>query len=93
MNRYRVEISRAASRKIKKLDREVQRLILSYINRNLHNSEDPRAAGKALKGPLKGLWRYRIGSYRLLAEIEDEELLVIAVDVGHRSEIYSGKGG
>ncbi|MGI6253546.1 MAG: type II toxin-antitoxin system RelE family toxin [Aminivibrio sp.] len=68
-------------------------MILSYIDRNLHNYEDPRAAGKALKGPLKSLWRYRIGSYRLLAEIKDGELLIIAVDVGHRSEIYSGRGG
>lgn len=92
MNRYKVEISTAAAKKIRKLDRETQRLVLSYIDRNLHNSKDPRAAGKALKGPLKSLWRYRIGSYRLLAEIKDGELLVIAVDVGHRSEIYSGRG-
>ena len=89
MSGYSVEIDTGVARKIQKLDRETQRLILSYINRNLWNCPDPRASGKALTGPLRGLWRYRIGEYRLLAEIRDSEMLVIVVDVEHRSKVYS----
>ena len=89
MNGYSVEIAEEAAKKIRKLDRETQHLILSYINRNLKNCQDPRASGKALSGPLRGLWRYRIGDYRLLAEIRDREMVVIAVNLGHRSKIYS----
>ena len=89
MNGYSVEIAEEAAKKIRKLDRETQHLILSYINRNLKNCQDPRASGKTLSGPLRGLWRYRIGDYRLLAEIRDREMVVIAVDVGHRSKLYS----
>ena len=89
MSCYSVEISSEAAKKIKKFDRETQHLIFSYINRNLRNCADPRASGKTLTGPLRGLWRYRIGDYRLLAEIRDGEMLIIAVDVGHRSQVYS----
>ena len=89
MSCFYVEISSEAEKKKKKFDRETQHLIFSYINRNLRNCPDPRASGKALTGPLRGLWRYRIGDYRLLAEIRDGEMLIIAVDVGHRSQVYS----
>lgn len=91
MNGYSVRINADVAKKIRKLDRETQHLILSYINRTIRNTPDPRVRGKALTGPLHGLWRYRIGDYRLLAEIRDDELLVIAVDVAHRSQIYSRK--
>lgn len=89
MSVWSVEIDAGTAKKIQKLDRETQRLILSYIDRHLRNSPDPRASGKALTGPLRGLWRYRIGDYRLLAEIRDDELIIVAVDIGHRSAIYS----
>jgi mRNA interferase RelE/StbE len=89
MNIWSVQIDARTAKKIQKLDRETQHLILRYINRHLRQSPDPRAAGKALTGPLRGLWRYRIGDYRLLAEIRESELIIVAVDIGHRSEIYS----
>ena len=85
---YSVSFSLSAEKEIKKMEREVQRLLFSYIRRNLANSEDPRIYGKALTGRLKGLWRYRIGDYRLLVEIQDKNLLIIALDFDHRSRIY-----
>ncbi|MFA7620445.1 MAG: type II toxin-antitoxin system RelE/ParE family toxin [Aminobacteriaceae bacterium] len=89
MSGWSVEIGTETAKKIQKLGRETQHLILTYINRHLRNSPDPRASGKALTGPLRGLWRYSIGDYRLLAEIRDDELIIVAVDIGHRSAIYS----
>lgn len=54
-----------------------------------YETDNPRLHGKALTGDLKGLWRYRIGDYRLLADINDFELVIIAIDIGHRREIYN----
>ena len=90
MRTYSVRFSLSAEKKVKKMEREVQRLLFSYISRNLANSEEPRIYGKALTGHLKGLWRYRIGDYRLLVEIQDKNLVIIALDFDHRSRIYKG---
>ena len=59
-----------------------------YISKNLKNTENPRLHGKALTGNLKGLWRYRIMDYRLIVDIQDEELIIVAVDFNHRRKIY-----
>ena len=50
--------------------------------------EDPRSTGKALAGNLAGLWRYRVGDYRIVCDIEDEVLLILVIDVAHRSKVY-----
>ena len=70
-----------------KFDRYTQRLLSSWIKKNLSDTSNPRLHGKALSGNLKGLWRYRIGDYRLICEINDDELVILAVSVGHRREI------
>ncbi|NMX11901.1 type II toxin-antitoxin system RelE family toxin [Mobiluncus mulieris] len=72
----------------KKLDRQTQRIIKSWIEKNLMNCENPRLFGKALRANRSGQWRYRVGDYRILAEIYDQEIVLILVDVGHRSRIY-----
>ncbi|MCV0009803.1 type II toxin-antitoxin system RelE family toxin [Mobiluncus mulieris] len=72
----------------KKLDRQTQRIIKSWIEKNLMNCENPRLFGKALRANRSGQWRYRVGDYRILAEICDQEIVLILVDVGHRSRIY-----
>lgn len=72
----------------KKLDRSVQKKIDKWIQIHLINTEDPYASGKALIGNLKGYWRYRVGSYRLLVKIDNERLIIIAVDIDHRSVVY-----
>ena len=75
-------------RQFRKLERSVQKTIDKWILVHLINTDDPRASGKPLVGDLKGYWRYRIGSYRLLVKIVDDELIIIAVDIDHRSVVY-----
>ena len=76
-------------REFKKLDHYTKRMIKSWIIKNLQGCEDPRLHGKALTGDKKGLWRYRIGDYRLICSIQDDKLIILALSVGHRREIYS----
>lgn len=75
-------------KKFKKLDKSVQIIIDKWIRAHLLNTDNPYASGKALIGNLKGYWRYRIGSYRLLVKINDDELIIIAIDIDHRSVVY-----
>ncbi len=72
----------------RKLDRSVQIMISNCIHKHLDNCDDPRAFGKGLSGNLKGWWRYRIGNYRLLVEIKDDELVIVAIEISHRSQVY-----
>ena len=73
---------------IKKMDSSTSKLIRTWIEKNLMNTENPRIKGKALTGDLKGLWRYRVGDYRILAEIQDTKIVILILDIGHRSKIY-----
>ena len=86
---YTVKTTDNFDRQLKKMDRSVQIMIVKWIRKHLLDCEDPRVTGKALTANLKGYWRYRIGDYRLIAEIRDDELLIIAVDIGHRRAVYS----
>ncbi len=72
----------------RKLDRFVQIMISKWIHKHLDNCDDPRAFGKGLSGNLKGWRRYRIGNYRLLVEIKDDELVIVAIDISYRSQVY-----
>ena len=71
-----------------KLDRQTQKIIKSWIEKNLLNTEDPRQHGKALTGNYSGYWRYRVGNYRILCDIRDNEVTIVAVNVAHRSKVY-----
>lgn len=88
MKRYTVEYSKAASKALMKMDRSVSKMIYGWVSRNLVGVSDPRVHGKALTGNLAGLWRYRVGNYRLIADIQDDRLVVLMLEVGHRSDIY-----
>ena len=85
---YHVEFSRRALKDIKKLDKATAALILGWSRKNLEGCENPRAHGKGLTANHSGEWRYRVGDYRLLAEIQDGKLVIIMLTVGHRSEVY-----
>ena len=87
---YQVMIPTKVQKKIKKMDASVQKLLYSYIKKNLQDSENPRIHGKPLTANLKGFWRYRILDYRLIVEIEDYKLIIVAVDFDHRDKIYRG---
>ena len=85
---YRVETTSRFDRQFKKLDRYTQRMIKSWIDKNLEGCADPRQHGKGLTANRSGQWRYRIGDYRLICEIEDEKLVILALNIGHRREVY-----
>ncbi len=84
---YKVEYLPRAVKNLKKLDKAVAARIFDVMD-ELALLDDPRARGKALTGPLTGLWRYRVGDYRVLCDIRDNELVVLVVDVGHRGRVY-----
>lgn len=85
---WHVEFDQRAARDLRKLGAEAQRLILRYLRTRISTAEDPRRFGKALLGDLKGLWRYRIGDFRIVVKIEDDRFVVLVITVGHRREVY-----
>jgi len=85
---WKVEFRPSALKELKKISSSDRKKILLYLNDRVVKGDDPRVFGKALKGNLKGLWRYRIGDYRLVCEIKDEELIVFALRVAHRKDVY-----
>mgnify|MGYP002518915996 FL=1 len=84
---WRIEIDKDVQRSMKKLDRETARRIIAKL-REISQLEDPRSTGKALVGNLAGLWRYRVGDYRIICDIEDGVLVILVVDIAHRSKVY-----
>lgn len=87
--RYNIEFTPRFEKEFKKLDRYTQRMIKAWIDKNLVDCENPRQHGKGLTANRSGKWRYRIGDYRLLCYIEDDALVVLALSVGHRREVYN----
>ena len=85
---YHVEFTERARRELKKLDRYTAAMLMGWIRKNLEGCTDPRQHGKGLTANRSGEWRYRVGDYRLLAEIQDDKILILILHVGHRSEIY-----
>lgn len=88
MSKYTVRTTKSFDKQIKKLDRQTAGNILKWLAKNIDQSEDPRVHGKALVGNHKGKWRYRIGKYRVLCLIEDHDLVVLAIKVAHRGNVY-----
>lgn len=86
--KYSVETTPRFDREFRKLDRYTQRMIKAWIDKNLVNCEDPRVHGKALTANRSGQWRYRIGDYRLICLIGDDKLIITALNIGHRRDIY-----
>ena len=86
--KYKLLLSDDLEKQFKKLDRSIQIIIAKWIKKHLENCDDPRASGKALSANLKGYWRYRIGDYRLLVEIREKELVIMAISIAHRSDVY-----
>ncbi len=86
---FTVETTPRFEREFKKLDKYTQRMLKAWIEKNLVGCENPRIHGKGLTANRKGQWRYRIGDYRLLCYIEDDELIILALSVGHRRDIYN----
>ncbi len=85
---YSIETTTRFDREFKKLDKYTQRMMKSWIEKNLVGCENPRIHGKGLTANRSGQWRYRIGDYRLICQIQDERLVILALTIGHRREVY-----
>ena len=85
---WRVEFDPAAAKEFRKIDAAARRLILRYLRERIATAQDPRRFGKPLIGDLAGLWRYRVGNYRLVAMFEDNTFVVLVLRVAHRREVY-----
>jgi len=85
---WRVEFDADAARDLRRLGAVAERAILRYLRQRIATAEDPRRFGRPLTGDPKGLWRYRVGDYRIVAAIEDDRFVVLVVAVGHRREVY-----
>ena len=85
---WSLKFSKCADKQLSKMDAGVRRIIVAWLLKHIDGCEDPRAFGKGLTANRSGEWRYRIGDYRVLCEILDDDLIVLAIEVGHRREVY-----
>ncbi len=85
---WTVSASNIAERQLRKLDRAVQKRILDWLNDRIEGCKNPRHFGEPLKGDRAGLWRYRVGDYRILCEIQDQKIVVLVLTIGHRRQVY-----
>lgn len=87
---WTVEISETAKKQLAKIDHQAKDSILKYLRERIATNEDPRRFGKPLRKDLAGFWKYRVGNYRIIADIQEEVLIVLVVRVGHRKNMYGG---
>jgi mRNA interferase RelE/StbE len=86
---WRIEIDRVALRELDRLDPQVSKRILAFLHERLAKLSDPRSIGESLKGSKLGdLWRYRVGDYRIVADIDDGAVRILVVRIGHRRDVY-----
>jgi mRNA interferase RelE/StbE len=85
---WRIEFLPRARRRLNKLAERDRTRILRFLSERVAVAENPRYLGEALKGPPQGLWRYRVGDFRIIVQIEDERVTVLILDLGNRREIY-----
>ncbi len=87
---WSLRFSKKAVKQLAKLDKRQSAIIVGWMERNLEGCDDPRAHGKPLSANRSGQWRYRIGDYRVLCDLQDGDLVILALEVGHRREVYRG---
>jgi len=81
---WRIEVTDTAKKQLAKLDHQVQSEIVRFLRERIQTDEDPRRYGGSLRKELTGRWKYRVGAYRLICEIQDEKVLVLVLMVGHK---------
>lgn len=85
---WKIDYTETARNRLRKLDKPTAKRIVDYMDERIAVLENPRSAGKALTGPLGGLWRYGVGDYRVICEVQDEVMRVLVIEVGNRREVY-----
>ena len=81
-------MSEKALKNLKQLDKSIARMLLAWIEKHLEGNDNPRIFGKGLSHDKKGIWRYRVGNYRILANIVEERLVILLIDFGYKKDIY-----
>ncbi len=90
---FRLVFSEKALKQLKKIDKHTASLIIGWLRKNIEGCTDPRRHGKGLTADRSGQWRYRVGDYRIIAEIQDEKIVVLLLEIGHRKNIYKVSRG
>ncbi|MBN2492995.1 MAG: type II toxin-antitoxin system RelE/ParE family toxin [Deltaproteobacteria bacterium] len=85
---YRIELDPRALQELEKIDRQHQERIVSFLRTRLEPLEDQRSIGQPLKGHLRQLWKYRLGDFRLICDIQDDVIRILVLRIGHRREVY-----
>ena len=85
---WTIEYTETARTQLRKLDKQMARRLVDYMNERITRLEDPRSLGTALTGPMGGLWRYRVGDCRVICDVQDGALRVLVVRVGRRDTVY-----
>lgn len=85
---WRIEYAESVQKDVRKLDAQERKRLRDFIEVKVALLEDPRSLGKPLSGGLSGLWRYRVGNYRVIANIEDRDVCILVVKIAHRKEVY-----
>lgn len=85
---WKIEFDNRARKELRKLDESSQQRILAWISSNLKHTDNPRQHGKSLKGHFRGLWRYRIGNFRIISQIRDQEISILIIRIAHRKDVY-----
>lgn len=88
MKSFSVEYDEKAKKKLEKMDMSVRKRIYAWVEKNLKGCDNPRLRGKPLEGKLSGYWRYRVGDFRLIADIQDDKIIILIVNVDKRNDIY-----
>lgn len=87
MTKWKIDFKPSAFKELKKLDHKAQKDILAFLDKITHEPS-PRTIGAPLKGTLKSFWRYRVGNYRIICDVDDQEIVILILHVGHRKDIY-----
>ncbi len=87
--KYKIVFTDRARKQLKKIDKHIATLIIGWLEKNIEGSENPRLHGKGLVENKSGQWRYRVGDYRIICQIQDAEIIVLVLEVWHRRGIYN----
>jgi len=88
MSEYKVRVEKGAAKTLKKMDPYQAKIIMGWIRKNLIGTINPRQHGKALRHEHSDKWRYRVGDYRLISHIDDSNITILILEIGHRRDIY-----
>lgn len=86
---YQVKFEKRAQKALKRMDKNQSLIIMAWIKKNFVGTSNPRQYGKALTSNRVGEWRYRVGDYRIISHIDDDEILILILNIGHRRDIYN----